>query len=535
MLKKIKSEIFNEEENTINLHRGLNVVLGDNKGSNSIGKSTVLMIIDFIYGGKAYITHNKDMVQRLGHHEFFFTFEFAGLDYYFIRNTENWELVYESNSNMEKINEYTISAYTQRLYSLYQLNLRLKFRAIVSKFSRVWGKNNDDIKKPLHNVANEKSKDTIMDLIKLFNLYEEINKQDKNVKILDDQKKVLNKASKYKFIPKITKTKYEKNLKQIDILNREIDKITEKAHSPTINVNELISDELIKIRSDKKKLLEEREYLNSRMNRTSQTIKKKANTEFENLLNFFPDVNLERLKKIESFHDDISSILAEELKSARQEIRKLLYKNELELNEINKKQEYLIIPNEEINLFIDKIIEYYSEKKKLQNENDYYIKVTHKKEEYDKNEAELTDIKDSIIQEIESEINNKIYEINSLIYSEQRTAPELSLLSNSYEYKIADNTGTGKAYTNLIIFDLSIITLTEIPYIIHDSYLFKNVEKEAVEQIIEIYNLIDKQIFISIDMINMFNQETQEILKSSMALKLSNEKLLTKLDWRDLK
>lgn len=35
----------------ITFHKGLNVVLGDNKGTNSIGKSTLLMVIDFIFGG----------------------------------------------------------------------------------------------------------------------------------------------------------------------------------------------------------------------------------------------------------------------------------------------------------------------------------------------------------------------------------------------------------------------------------------------------------------------------------------------------
>ena len=47
MLTNIICEKFNKDNQTISFHRGLNVVLGDDNGANSIGKSTFLMIIDF--------------------------------------------------------------------------------------------------------------------------------------------------------------------------------------------------------------------------------------------------------------------------------------------------------------------------------------------------------------------------------------------------------------------------------------------------------------------------------------------------------
>lgn len=40
---------------SIRFHKGLNAVIGDNDRSNSIGKSTFLMIIDFVFGGDDYI------------------------------------------------------------------------------------------------------------------------------------------------------------------------------------------------------------------------------------------------------------------------------------------------------------------------------------------------------------------------------------------------------------------------------------------------------------------------------------------------
>lgn len=147
MLERIKSAIF--AQGTIDFHEGLNVVLGDNKGSNSIGKSTLLMIIDFIFGGNTYISHNTDVVTNLGHHEFGFTFKFNNIEYHFVRGTENPDVVYYSNKKYEKLDGKNVNEYTKKLKQLYGLESdQLTFRAAVNTYSRVWGKENNNVKNP---------------------------------------------------------------------------------------------------------------------------------------------------------------------------------------------------------------------------------------------------------------------------------------------------------------------------------------------------------------------------------------------------
>ena len=74
MLIEIQSDIFREKR--INFHSGLNVILGDEQASNSIGKSNLLLIIDFIFGGSTYIEHSIDVIENIGNHIFYFTFNF---------------------------------------------------------------------------------------------------------------------------------------------------------------------------------------------------------------------------------------------------------------------------------------------------------------------------------------------------------------------------------------------------------------------------------------------------------------------------
>lgn len=85
MLVELHCDKFREK--TISFHAGLNVVLGDSVATNSIGKSTLLMIIDFIFGGDSFIEHNKDTVNELGHHDYYFSFKFGASDFRFKRGT----------------------------------------------------------------------------------------------------------------------------------------------------------------------------------------------------------------------------------------------------------------------------------------------------------------------------------------------------------------------------------------------------------------------------------------------------------------
>lgn len=532
MLARIKSAIFVEK--IIDFHEGLNVVLGDNNGSNSIGKSTLLMIIDFIFGGNTYTSHNSDVVANLGHHEFGFTLKFNSYEYHFVRGTENPDVVYKSNKKYEKLDQMKVNDYTKKLKRLYELESnQLTFRAAVSTYSRVWGKENNNVKKPLHSFAQESFSQTITNLIKLFNKYDAIELQDKELKNLEDQKQVLNKAGRHKLIPKITKTKFDKNIKEMEYLTKEIGRLGRSAYSPSGDISEIVSDEMISLRERKKKLIDEREYYISRLNRTTKTIKKSAGAGFENLLEFFPNVNVEKLQNIESFHQGISSILSEELENAKQELANKINELEKAIDIVIKNQEQLLNPDEALNVFIDNLIELSSRLKSLQLENEYYRKLSGIKGDIDTKKGELEVLKEKIINEINKAINTKLKEINDLIHEDKRTAPKLNLTYSKYDYEFFDNTGTGKAYTNLIIFDLAILILTKIPFIMHDSFLFKNIEKEAVEQIIKFYNSMSKQVFIAIDIIDMYNKETQNILEEKKAILLSKDKLLTTLDWRD--
>lgn len=97
MLKQIKCNLFNQ--NTIEFHAGLNVILGDDEAKNSIGKSSALLVIDFAMGGDSLLDDDAGAISFLGHHSYEITFEFGGTPLFVTRSTKQPEVVDVCDSN----------------------------------------------------------------------------------------------------------------------------------------------------------------------------------------------------------------------------------------------------------------------------------------------------------------------------------------------------------------------------------------------------------------------------------------------------
>lgn len=126
------------------------------------------------------------------------------------------------------------------------------------------------------------------------------------------------------------------------------------------------------------------------------------------------------------------------------------------------------------------------------------------KKSYD---AALTDVRKKVtedsadlLKDTEKRINAYLREVDGCFTNEQRRASELRLEKiDSYKHAIADDSGTGSGYRSLLSFDLDLIEHSLLPVIIEDSYLFKQIETEAVERIIQQYSTItDKQISMAL-------------------------------------
>ncbi|WP_158937424.1 DUF2326 domain-containing protein [Burkholderia sp. S171] len=169
---------------------------------------------------------------------------------------------------------------------------------------------------------------------------------------------------------------------------------------------------------------------------------------------------------------------------------------------------------------------------KLRRQNEYFEKKIAIDGDYGLLSEELSKLKTQIVYEIQGSINAKIHEIVERVYGENAKSPSLELGESSYSYQIVDDTGTGKAFANLVIFDLAIFELTDLPILIHDSPLFKNVENRAVARFIKEYERFSSQTFIALDEVYKYGEETAATLQRLSVVRLNNTGLLYVKDWR---
>lgn len=532
MLKEIRCKNF--IESSIKFQKGLNTVLGDNYSTNSIGKSTLLMIIDFVFAGNSFNDKDSGSVRELGHLTFQFMFEFSSEKIYYTRATDNSQIIFICDSMYNRLSEITLSEYKDKLKALYMLQIESSFRAAINPYSRIWGKDNYNVDKPIANDIKEADSVSVDNLIKLFNLYNVIAETSNSIKSLEESKKILDGMYKRNILPKITKTEFSKNESDIIRINSEVNDIKDNLLRFTLNIEELSNKEIIELKTEKQKLLEVQSSIQNKIRRLelnlqNTNIKSKY---FSRLSEFFENPNEEKINEIESFHSNISKILKKELEATKSILEEENNNFKSQISEIDLKIDPLLENIKSPKFIVDRIYDLTVEANRLKEANRFYQQKEDVAQEVKSLNLNLDNIISEILSKIETDINNELIRINKEIHTEKKKIPSINLKRKKYTFDHSSNTGTGKSFADLIEFDLAIFKLTDLPFLIHDSILFKNIEDKAIDKIIEQYKTFNKQIFIALDGINKFNDSTQKILKASCVLELSESRKLFNHDWR---
>lgn len=534
MLKAISCEKFNQK--TINFKPGLNVVVGDDLATNSIGKSTLLMVVDFLMGGSDFIDHNKDVVAELGHHDYRATFDFAGECYYFRRDTAMPDVVHLCDKSWHIVEALTIQEYRERLTNLYGLNsIGLTLRQACAPFSRIWGKQNLNPARPLDAHLKQSASESLYLALKLFQKYDEVEELEGALKSVQAKASALKSAFREQVVPKITKTKYKENAREISKLSDELASIRSDLALYATNLRQLANKEVAEIKSTKDELLNARARVANRLQRISSSLKESKyiqSKNFEALKKFFPFMESEKLASVEEFHSDIAKILRKEIRESERTLQEELGRIDAALLGVDERLREILENVENPGLIVDRVYDVSKKVRSLQQENDYYDENVVLKSDAGSLRNDLEEKRLLALSKIAVIVNEQLSALGKKIYHNSQKSPYLSFSPNNYDYKIYEDTGTGKAYGNLILFDLAVFATTRLPFLIHDSLLFKNVENKAVERIVEQYDHYERQSFIALDEIRKYSDATGRLVDQAAAVRLSDSRVLYIKDWR---
>jgi hypothetical protein len=534
MLKLIHCDKF--RSTPVRILPGFNVVSGDNVATNSIGKSTFLMVVDYAMGGDTFLEHNNDVVDELGHHSYHFAFEFDGVDYFFRRDTDKKETVFICDEKWTVHEALTIDDYRSFLCQYYHVDgLDLSFRKLASLFTRVWGKENLDTNRPLNAHPKQRANEAITFILKLFNKYGVLIALDGELKKAKSEKDALKDAFKENIIPKIGKKQYLENNALSRQASDELDDIKTNLAKYATNIREITNREVSEIKTEKDLLLKAKAVIDGRLCRLRTSLSESKHVkskQFESLKEFFPEIADDRIALVEEFHSDIARILKRQILATEKELAEEKDRIERALSNLDGRLSILLKNVENPTIIVDRVFELSNRKGKAERENEYYEKSKFLTESVEELQLSFEETKQKQLAVISALINDVLQKLSERIYGSGRKSPYLSFTRTNYEYRIFEDTGTGKAFSNLILFDWAVFMLTPVPFLIHDSLLFKNVENETVSKMITIYSELDRQTFVAIDEIQKYGEKAKAIIDSHIVVNLSDSAVLYVKDWR---
>lgn len=242
------------------------------------------------------------------------------------------------------------------------------------------------------------------------------------------------------------------------------------------------------------------------------------------LQEFFPNVNLSKLYEVERYHQKLAQILDEQFSTERQFIEREITTLEQQLAEIRASISALGFIGNISKEFLDRHAEIKGRIDALQVQNEAFLTLKGFQDAKARADEILKKAIESILQEIETELNEKMREFDAQLHSESRKPPHLRFDSyNRYKFETPDDTGTGSNYRSMIIYDLAVLFSTALPAITHDSLILKNISDGAIDGIMKIYEKSEKQVFIAFDKQAAYTADTQAILERNCILRLSDE------------
>lgn len=544
----------------IRFHIGLNTVLGTQTRSNSIGKSTFLMIIDYVFGGSDYL--DTDAHVFVGEHEIYFTFRFGDTLHRFCRKTIDKDVVYlcenctwdEEQARLERVrlheehvenapallehdlNPYVLTGetlkideYCKLLFKEYAIESEnISFRNIVGRYFRVYGRPNHDEYQPLHNTPREKDSEAITALQRLFGETQQIKDLKANEKAKDEERKAYKAAQKYHLVRHITtKTGLKAAQEERDKLQTELtellrskDREAEQADLSRSNEAAAINRKLATLRRNRSRLKSQLEALY--INIDGHTAVSRG--DLSDLAHFFPEANIGELQSIENFHQKLRGVLEAEMSEERSELQSSIATIDAEISTLQEQLRSIGIPTRLPTPFLTRHAELTMRIKDLDAQIGSFQENKDVDEAHKAAAAALKAAQEKELPRIAGEINAQMVRISDEILGPEREAPRLDLKDGkSYTFGTSTNRGTGNNYKNLIIYDLSILTKTALPAIIHDSFLLTDIGDTPTGAIVKQYIKIagiGKQVFIALDKTKSYGEETDKDLNSNQVLYL---------------
>lgn len=235
---------------------------------------------------------------------------------------------------------------------------------------------------------------------------------------------------------------------------------------------------------------------------------------------------------MEEFHSGVARLLGTELRESERELKAEIARIDADLISIDAKMAGALSSIKQPGRVVDRVFQLATSLREMKTANTNFDREMALRAEIDKLSAELSLAKVTVLEDLEQQINDGLKNIVTSVFGHERKSPRIDLRETNYAFEVFEDTGTGTAYWSLIVLDLTIFRATQVPFIAHDSLLFKNIENDSVANLFRVYQAMDKQSFVSIDEIEKYGSETAALLRRQSVINLDTLNVLFVKDWR---
>ena len=538
MLVEVRCDKFVSNGKTrgpIRFHAGLNAVLGDDNGSNSIGKSTFLMILDFVFGGSDYVKKCVDVQENVKEHTICFAFSFDGQMYYFSRNTVDYNNVVKCDDKYRALPDedpLSLQQYGEFLCEHYALSAEgITWRGAIARFIRVYKRDTLDEERPLRSSKDEKTADAIKGYMRLFDRYSSVEAQIKQAAAAKDEKEAFRKSTQEYNHIRAAKNDKEKEANEARITELEQQEriLIDDNNRGLLDLDSMTAQRLSELNAALINYRRQRALIQTQLNSVRRDMtgeRRSFKRTFTDLQRFFPNEEFRTLEEIERFHQKLTKILTREFAETEQSLAAtyVLLGNEIaaikeQITEIKN------VPNVS-QAILREYAQITTELNNLRKANENYDELQRLKQVA----SDYAATRDSIIADellkIENTVNQEMASITLEILGDVTHMPPFLRLEklNKYTFNTPNDGGTGAQYRGLITFDLANMAVAPVPFVIHDSVLLKNIERAVFSAIIRVYhNQKDqnKQVFMAYDTLDAYDKETRKLVEENAVLQLS--------------
>lgn len=523
-----------ETRGPIHFHKGLNAIVGDDDRSNSIGKSTLLMIIDFVFGGEDYIKKCSDVHAAILEHTINFTFSFGTQEYSFARSTDDYMFVIPCTRDyvpMKDVPKMHIDEYRTFLSDMYRIDAEgLTWRGLMSKFIRVYRRDTMDAERPLQASKDEAVTNSVICYLKQFKRYAVVKAKVDQARKAEEERSSFKVSVDRGHIRMVrNKKEFETNKQQIGKLEQEENELAENSNRGLLDLDSIQAQQISSLDDQIASYSRQRARVQTQLNAIRREMtegKKSFKRSYDDLTRFFPNIELTAIEQVESFHSGLSKVLADEFKESERELAVTYAMLCTEIDRLKKEKESIkSIPN-----VTRAVLKRYAEittnlsNAKAANENyETYARLKDVADEYAKDRDDMIAMQ---VTFIEQAINTKMREITTRILNDaDHIPPNLSFEKLSkYRFETHGDGGSGTQSRGLITFDLANMDVCDIPFIVHDADLMDPIEKTTLTKIVQEYARTGesgKQIFVSFRSFEFYAEEARPIIEANKVLQLA--------------